>query len=124
MKGDGYDLGNSMFELIYNRLKVSGFDVYSIGQHEGICNSPYVVIKEDGENVLSGASVSSAVISIIIFYPIGRYSEVSEYIFNVRKCLCGLDWLKSTGELTGFAIDHNVRAYSCTIFYEVYKRRA
>ena len=113
-----------MFELIYKRLKDGGFDVYSIGQHEGFCRSPYVVIKEDGENVLTGASVSAAVVSIIIFYPIGRYSEVSDYVLRVRECLCGLDFLKSTGELTGFAIDHDVRAYTCTIFYEVYKRRA
>ena len=113
-----------MFELIYNRLKDGGFDVYSIGQHEGLCTDPYVVIKEDGENVLNGASVSAAVVSIIIFYPIGRYSEVAEYVHGVRECLCELDWLKGTGELTGFAIDHDVRAYTCTIFYEVYKRRA
>ncbi|MCL2874256.1 MAG: hypothetical protein FWE29_04910 [Defluviitaleaceae bacterium] len=114
---------SSIFELIYNRLSNGGFNVYSIGQHEGFCNEPYVVIKEDGESVLGGASVSAAVVSVIIFYPIGKYSDVSRYINEIRQCIKGLFWLKSTGEATGIAVDHAVRAYTCTMFYEVYKRR-
>ena len=38
-----------MFKEIYKHLKLKGFDVYSIGQHEGICSDPYLVIKENGE---------------------------------------------------------------------------
>jgi hypothetical protein len=110
--------------LIYKRLKEFGFDVYSIGQHEGLCDKPYIVIKEDGEDVHGALnSVSSALISIIIFYPIGRYSEAAEYVRAVRECLSDVPWLKNTGKITGFVVDSDVRAYTCTVFYEVYKRR-
>ena len=36
-----------MFAQIYKHLKNNGFDVYSIGQHEGICTNPYIVVKEN-----------------------------------------------------------------------------
>lgn len=39
-----------MFTVIYDRLKQDGFNVYSIGQHEGLCKEPYVVIKENNDN--------------------------------------------------------------------------
>ena len=45
-----------MFKEIYKHLKDIGFDVYSIGQHEGICTKPYLVIKENGESEIAGAS--------------------------------------------------------------------
>ena len=49
-----------MFTQIYRHLKDNGFDVYSIGQHKGICTNPYIVIKENGESEI--AFLSSSII--------------------------------------------------------------
>ena len=46
-----------MFAQIYKHLKNNGFDVYSIGQHEGICTNPYIVVKENGESEVIGTSL-------------------------------------------------------------------
>ena len=47
-----------MFTQIYKHLKENGFDVYSIGQHKGICKSPYLVIKENGTSEIVGTSLN------------------------------------------------------------------
>ena len=38
-----------MFKKIYTHLKNNNIDCYSIGQHEGKCVKPYVVIKDMGK---------------------------------------------------------------------------
>ena len=48
-----------MFAQIYKHLKNNGFDVYSIGQHEGICTNPYIVVKENGESEIVGTSLTT-----------------------------------------------------------------
>lgn len=37
-----------MFKKIYKHLKNKGFNVYSIGQHQGLCIEPFLVIFEKG----------------------------------------------------------------------------
>ena len=68
-----------MFKEIYKHLKNNGFDVYSIGQHEGICTKPYLVIKENGESEIAGTSLTNDIVEILIYYPIGTYSKLDEY---------------------------------------------
>ena len=63
-----------MFAQIYKHLKKNGFDVYSIGQHEGICSSPYIVVKENGESEVAGTSLINDTVELLIYYPVGRYS--------------------------------------------------
>ncbi len=71
-----------MFAQIYKHLKNNGFDVYSIGQHEGICSSPYIVVKENGESEVAGTSLINDTVELLIYYPVGRYSELSSYKKN------------------------------------------
>ena len=66
-----------MFAQIYKHLKNNGFDVYSIGQHEGICTNPYIVVKESGESEVIGTSLINDTVELLIYYPVGRYSELS-----------------------------------------------
>ena len=68
-----------MFAQIYKHLKNNGFDVYSIGQHEGICTNPYIVVKENGESEVAGTSLINDTVELLIYYPVGRYSELSSY---------------------------------------------
>ena len=77
-----------MFAQIYKHLKNNGFDVYSIGQHEGICTNPYIVVKENGESEIVGTSLTNDTVELLIYYPVGRYSELSSYkkrILNTIK---------------------------------------
>ena len=55
-----------MFTQIYRHLKDNGFDVYSIGQHKGICTNPYIVIKENGESEIAGTSLTNDIVELLI----------------------------------------------------------
>ena len=56
-----------MFTQLYKHLKENGFDVYSIGQHEGICTKPYIVIKENGESEIVGTSLTNDIVELLIY---------------------------------------------------------
>ena len=46
-----------MFKELYLHLKNNGFNVYSIGQHKGICKDPYIVISETGDSDISNKNL-------------------------------------------------------------------
>ena len=62
-----------MFKKTYEHLKYSGLDVYSIGQHKGLCEKPYIVIKENGLSEISGTSLTNDIIELLVYYPVGSY---------------------------------------------------
>ena len=112
-----------MFEQIYNYLKNNGFDVYSIGQHEGICSSPYIVIKENGVSEVAGTSLVNDTVELLIYYPIGKYSELSKYkkqILDKMKCLVGL---RRIIEGMPTVIDDDKKAYTTSFTYKKIKTK-
>ena len=103
-------------------LKKRGYDVYSIGQHKGICKEPYVVIKHQGQQNFR-INFTAETLDILFYYPFERYSEVMEYIDGVRRELAELNYLRPTGELTPMYIDDRKRAYMTSAKYKIIKRR-
>lgn len=112
-----------MFAQIYKHLKNNGFDVYSIGQHEGVCLSPYIVVKENGESEVVGTSLVNDSIELLIYYPFGRYSELSEYkkeILNVMKYQRGI---RRVIEAMPTIIDDDKKAYMTSFTYKKIKTK-
>ena len=112
-----------MFAQIYKHLKNNGFDVYSIGQHEGICLSPYIVVKENGESEVVGTSLVNDSIELLIYYPFGRYSEISEYkkrILNIMKYQRGV---RRVIEAMPTIIDNDKKAYMTSFTYKKIKTK-
>lgn len=112
-----------MFAQIYKHLKNNGFDVYSIGQHEGICTSPYLVIKENGESEVVGTSLVNDVVELLIYYPIGKYSELSSYkkrILDVMKYQKGV---RRIIEAMPTIIDDDKKAYMTSFTYKKIKKK-
>ena len=101
-----------MFTELYRYLKEKGFDVYSIGQHEGICSSPYLVIKENGE---------SDVAEILIYYPIGGYSSLSTYTNNLKLVMKEYKKLKRVIDPMPTIIDDDKKAYMTSYTYKKIK---
>lgn len=75
-----------MYEKIYDALVDAKIKPYSIGQHNGECDSPYVVISNAGTNPFS-IGLKYDIIDIIIYYPIGAYSKVEPYANKVKQVL-------------------------------------
>lgn len=112
-----------MFAQIYKHLKNNGFDVYSIGQHEGVCLSPYIVVKENGESEVVGTSLVNDSIELLIYYPFGRYSELSEYkkrILDVMKYQRGI---RRVIEAMPTIIDDDKKAYMTSFTYKKIKTK-
>ena len=112
-----------MFAQIYKHLKNNGFDVYSIGQHEGICTNPYIVVKENGESEVIGTSLINDTVELLIYYPIGKYSELSNYkksILGVMKYLRGV---RRVIEAIPTIIDDDKKAYMTSFTYKKIKTK-
>jgi len=109
-----------LFKRIYRRLKEMGFDVYSAGQHSGICRTPYVVVKDGGQRAFN-VSLLCSVVEIMVYFPAERFSEAGEYAGAVKEALRGMAFLKPTGDETAMYLDERIRAYSKGIKYQIYK---
>ncbi|MBV4426502.1 hypothetical protein KM802_14755, partial [Clostridium tyrobutyricum] len=60
----------TVWERVFLLLKSKGVDVYSPGQHEGKCTSPYVVVKNTGTMGFQGSNqIGSQTLDIIIYCP-------------------------------------------------------
>ena len=110
-----------MFTELYRYLKEKGFDVYSIGQHEGICSSPYLVIKENGESDVAGTSYINDVAEILIYYPIGGYSSLSTYTNNLKLEMKKKKNLKRVIDPMPTIIDDDKKAYMTSYTYKKIK---
>ena len=100
-----------MFTQIYKHLKDNGFEVYSIGQHEGICTKPYIVIKENGESEIIGTSLTNDMVELLIYYPIGTYSKLNEYKQSTLYVMKLLKGIRRVVEAMPTIIDDDKKAY-------------
>ena len=107
-----------MFTEIYEHLKNNGFEVYSIGQHKGICSSPYLVIKENGINEIVGTSLNSEMVEIMIYYPIGSYSKIKEYKRLVLYSMKSIKGIRRIIESSATIVDDDKKAYTTSFYYQ------
>ena len=112
-----------MFTQIYKHLKENGFDVYSIGQHKGICKSPYIVIKENGESEIIGTSLTNDIVELLIYYPIGTYSKLNEYKQSTLYAMKLLKGIRRVVEAMPTVIDDDKKAYMTSFTYRKIKTK-
>ena len=112
-----------MFTQIYKHLKENGFDVYSIGQHKGICKSPYIVIKENGESEIIGTSLTNDMVELLIYYPIGTYSKLNEYKQSTLYTMKLLKGIRRVVEAMPTVIDDDKKAYMTSFTYRKIKTK-
>ena len=80
----------SQWQTIYKHLKAKGIDVYSPGQHQGECVSPYTVVKDAGLNPLSSFSSSQALYDIMCYVPQKEVSKLEPYVEQLKEVMKGL----------------------------------
>lgn len=112
-----------MFLDIYKHLKNNNIEVYSIGQHKGLCEKPYVVVKENGTSEIVGTSLANDIVELLIYYPIGRYSELAEYkqlIINAMKLKKGIRRVLNSSPTV---VDDDKKAYMTSYYYRKIKTK-
>lgn len=110
------EVGAKMFENIYKHLKNNGFNVYSIGQHKGLCNDPYIVIKENTDRLINKSVVSNEV-ELLLYYPLGSYTSCKEFICNVKKYMKLLK-LRDNNIPFPIIVEDEKQAYMTSISYQ------
>lgn len=112
-----------MFTQIYRHLKDNGFDVYSIGQHKGICTNPYIIIKENGESEIAGTSLTNDIVELLIYYPVGTYSKLNEYKQSILYTMKLLKGIRRVVEPMPTIIDDDKKAYMTSFTFRKIKTK-
>lgn len=107
---------------IFEHLKKSGFDVYSLAQCKGICKSPYLVLRNNGCN--KAGSTTTTAYEILVYVPVNQYSSMEDYIEEVQDCMQKLFpavQVEDGQNESLHYLDEEVQAYMCSLPYIVVK---
>ena len=105
------------WEEIFLYLTGGGFDVYSMGQHEGKCTDPYIVLKSEGSRL--EYSVEGQRYKLLLYYPAARYSQFAGYIDAVQGCMNSLyPHVKLVDDQQPHYLDDDVEAYTAGLYYQ------
>lgn len=108
----------SQWQVIYRQLKADGIDVYSPGQHQGDCVSPYVVVRDAGVNPISGFSSSQALYDILCYVPQMKFSSLEPYVETVKESMRKLyPMIVPTNFQTASFLDDTVKGHMISIQY-------
>jgi hypothetical protein len=101
-------------------LNNNGIENYSIGQHEGRCENPFVVIEDLGELRNSRYTLRVRRLNIVVMFPKGKYSELDDYIDKVLEVMSGYDRTVFTDYISDVMIDTDKDAYVAVLEYKLY----
>ena len=114
----------SRWQDIFAHLKKSGYDVYSPGVKTGECESPYVVVKNDGSSRHTSFSTDIELYAVMCYVPKQSYSELEPLVQSVKETMKGLEpMIKPYGSQTPSYYDDSLKAHMISIEYKNYKKQ-
>lgn len=109
------------WQAIFQHLQEQGFDVYALGQHKGVCGSPYIVLRNNGTTLVRG--VEQALYELLLYMPADRISEFEDYIRKVKLTMNRLyPALKLVIPEDIHYLDEEVRGCMTSLTYGVVKK--
>lgn len=112
-----------MWKTIFDKLRENNLNPYAPGQHQGLCDKPYCVIKESNQiPSLQSNKIGQKVIDIIVFVPLNSYIALEPYMKQIRVALKELSNLRKTGFETPAVTDDDKKAYTASIEYIIMKK--
>lgn len=122
---DGVTLKESAQLNIIDWLTQHGFDAYLPSQHEGICTSPYVVVKPNGDSNYNDFSTIQCGYDLLCYVPREKGSYLEDYVEFVRKSLKDLAtyiMIRDDHTSTSHYYDDDVKAHMISIQFTVYRK--
>lgn len=114
---------DSRWKDIYRNLKADGFDVYSPGQHQGDCTSPYVVVKDAGSSRFENFSSSRHLYDVLCYVPKEQYSQLEPFVRRVETSMGKLNpMIRPTHYKTPSFYDDTVKGHMVSIQYINYRK--
>lgn len=118
-----FEAGESRWEDIFDRLKKSGFDVYSPGTKTGDCTAPYVVVKLGGSTEHTSFSTNVDLYYVMCYVPEQSYSTLEPYVSRVMGVLKELEpMVLPYGQRQPSFYDDTIKAHMVSITYKNYKK--
>lgn len=113
----------TVWQLIYKKLKGSGIVVYSPGQYEGECKSPYVVLSNSGSSATTNYSTSVMYYSVMCYVPLDNYSMLESFVSEVKEVMKGLfPMVRADGIETPATLDDELKAHMISVEYMNYRK--
>ena len=110
-------------ERIFDKLYEHELNPYFVGQHEGICEEDFVIVKDDGIlNSINSNRLGQNIVDIILFVPIYDYTRMETYEKQVKNALKELGYLRSQGFKTPVIADDEKKAYTTSMRYVLQKK--
>lgn len=107
---------------IYNSFKTN-IETYFPGQHKGICERPYIVLRESTQIPQVGTHlVGQRLVDIIIYAPKSSYISAEEFRDIVREKINEIEVLRNTGTETSWILDNDKEALTTSILCTIMKR--
>ena len=112
-----------IWEVMYNKLKTDGFEVYTPGQHKGDCLSEYVVVKPLSSYQYNEYSSNVLYCELLCYVPQEKFSTLSDLVSRVKSSMIELypQIKDSHWEIPGFSDDSN-KSHMWSIRYEGYQK--
>lgn len=80
-----------------------------------------MIISDEGERGISGYSLTYREIDLVILFPLGKYSQLEDYIEQVKSVMSKYKRGKWTKEMSDIVIEKEKEAYMVALTYRVYK---
>ena len=108
----------SPWQTLFNHLQNKGVTVFSPGQHQGECTSPYVVISNQGLNRPKSYSSTQTRYDLMCYVPQNRYSELESFVEQIKDHMRELyPQFKPLNFETGSFLDDTVKGHMISVQY-------
>ena len=117
------DKRGTVWQEIYKKLKDSGIVVYSPGQYEGECRSPYVVVTNSGSSSTTEYSTSIVYYSVMCYVPLDSYSMLERFVTEVKEVMKEMfPLVRADGVETPATLDEELKAHMISVEYMNYRK--
>lgn len=117
------DANKTVWQSIYDHLSNEGFEVYSPGQHKGVCRSQYLVIKDAGNTRMTTVSTDLCLYDVMCYVPMTQFSTLEPFVAKVKESLKKLyPLIKPTGYQTPSYLDDTNDSFMISVQYSNYKK--
>lgn len=116
-------MSESRWQDIYLHLKGNGLDVYSPGQHQGECTSPYVVVKDMGAIQYGDFSSNRHTYDVMCYVPKDAFSQLEPFVLKVKTAMMGLyPMIRPAHYETASFYDDTNKSHMISVQYINYRR--
>lgn len=96
------------------------YPCYAVGEHQGECKEPYIVLKFDNQlQSMNNSQCGWQFVHVFLYAPLGDITVLDQMIKPIKTAL--KNTLEDTGEITPEIIDEEKKAYTRRLKYRIPK---